>query len=134
MARRPTLEIEGVAYPNVYSVSYEIYTARDETGRPSDRAHAGSISVVRESTADSTIAAWAMNSAKPNWKSGKVIFRNPDDSVMKELSWTDGFITAYSETIPHVKENPDQQIFECFQISCQTLKIADAEIDNRWQE
>ncbi len=134
MARRPTLEVEGVAYPNVYSVTYVLYTAKDETGRPSDRAHAGVITVIRESTADTTMASWAMNSAKPNWKGGKVIFRNPDDSVMKELTWTDGFITSYKETIPHVKESPDQQVYEEFQISCQTLSIADASIDNRWQE
>jgi len=134
MARRPSLEIDGVPYLNVYSVSYELYTAKDETGRPSDRAHAGVITVVRESDENSDIARWAMDSSKPNWKSGKVIFRNPDDAEMKELSWEEGFITAYKETIPHIKDAPDQQIYEEFQISCHKLMIGDAEIDNRWKE
>ena len=35
MARRPVLEVDGVVYKNVYDVAYELYTAKDETGRPS---------------------------------------------------------------------------------------------------
>ncbi len=134
MARRPTLEIDGVVYKNVYMVSYDLYTAKDETGRPSDRAHAGLIKISRESDPTSDIARWAMDSSKPNWKAGKVTFKNPDDSAMKELSWEEGFITKYEETVPHIKQNPDDQVFEYFEISCHKLAIADAEIDNRWEE
>ncbi len=134
MARRPILEIDGVPYKNVYMVSYRLYTAKDETGRPSDRAHAGTIKVTRESDETTDIARWAMDTSKPNWKSGKVTFRNPDDSAMKELTWEDGFITEYIETIPHVKDNPDTQIFEYFEISSHKVTIGDAEIDNRWEE
>ncbi len=134
MARRPTLEIDGVTYKNVYSVSYEMYTARDETGRPSDRAHAGVIKISRESDESTEIARWAMDSSKPNWKSGKVLFRNPDDAEMKELTWEEGFISKYEETIPHIKNNPDDQIYEYFEISCHSLAIGDARIDNRWEE
>jgi len=134
MARRPTLEIDGVVYKNVYAVSYDLYTAKDETGRPSDRAHAGTIKVARESDENCDIARWAMDSSKPNWKAGKVTFRNPDDAAMKELTWEEGFITKYEEAIPHVKHNPDDQVFEYFEISCHKLSIADASIDNRWEE
>ena len=86
MARRPVLEIDGVVYKNVYEVSYNMYTAKDETGRPSDRAHAGVISIVRESDEKTDIARWAMDSSKPNWKAGKVTFKNPSDSEMKTLT------------------------------------------------
>ncbi len=134
MARRPTLTIDGVVFKNVYSVSYSLYTAKDETGRPADRAHAGTIRIVRESDASSDVARWAMDSSKPNWNGGSVTFKSPDDATMKELVWENGFITAYSETVPHIKNSPDEQIWEEFEISCQILKIADAEIDNRWQE
>jgi len=134
MARRPVLEIDGVVYKNVYQVSYELYTAKDETGRPSDRAHAGTIKVKRESDESSDIARWAMDSSKPNWKSGKVTFKTPDDSEMKQLTWEEGFITKYEELIPHVKERPDDQVYEYFEISCHKLVIGDAEIDNRWEE
>jgi len=134
MARRPTLEIDGVVYKNVYEVSYRLYTAKDETGRPSDRAHAGTIKVKRESDETADIARWAMDSSAPNWKAGKVTFKNPTDAMMKELMWNEGFITEYIETIPHVKDNPDDQIHEYFEISCHDLTIADATIDNRWEE
>ena len=134
MARRPALEIDGVVYKNVYEVNYKVYTAKDETGRPSDRAHAGVIKVKRESDETTDIARWAMDSSKPNWKAGKVTFKNPDDADMKELTWEDGFITYYEEHVPHIKDNPDEQIWEEFEISCQKLSISDSEIDNRWQE
>ena len=134
MARRPALEIDGVKFKNVYEVSYKLYTAKDETGRPSDRAHAGMIKVKRESDESGDIARWAMDSSKPNWKSGKVTFKNPNDATMKELSWENGFITSYEEHVPHIKEQPDNQMWEEFEISCQKLTISDAEIDNLWEE
>lgn len=134
MARRPVLEIDGVVYKNVYEVTYELYTAKDETGRPSDRAHAGTIKVKRESDETTDIARWAMDSSKPNWKAGKVTFKTPDDSEMKQLTWEEGFITRYEEMIPHIKERPDDQVAEYFEISCHKLVIGDAEIDNRWEE
>jgi len=134
MARRPILKIDGVTYKNVYEVSYDLYTAKDETGRPSDRAHAGTIKITRESDEKADIARWAMDSSKPNWKAGSVTFKNPDDATMKELSWEEGFITAYSEIVPHIKDRPDDQVHEYFEISCRKLMIADAEIDNRWEE
>ncbi len=114
--------------------STKFTTAKDETGRPADRAHAGVIKISRESDENSNIARWAMDSSKPNWKAGKVTLKNPDDATMKELSWEEGFITLYAEHIPHVKRQPDDQVFEYFEISCHKLTIGDAEIDNRWQE
>jgi hypothetical protein len=135
MARRPTLEVDGVVYKNVYRVQYELYTSRDETGRPSDRAHAGLIQIIRESDENTDIARWASDSSAPNWKSGKVVFKDPkSESTMKELSWEEGFITKYAETVPHIKEKPDEQVYELFEISCHRLTIGDATVDNRWEE
>lgn len=134
MARRPVLEIDGVVYKNVYKVSYNLYTAKDETGRPADRAHAGVITIIRESDETTDIARWAMDSSKPNWKAGSVVFKNPDDATMKELKWEEGFITGYEEVVPHLKQNPDDQVYECFEISCRKLIIGDSDIDNRWEE
>ncbi len=134
MARRPVLEIDGVVYKNVYEVSYVLYTAKDETGRPSDRAHAGVIAIKRESDETTDIARWAMDSSQPNWKAGKVTIKNPNDATMKELTWEEGFITKYQEMVPHIKERPDDQVYEFFEISCHKLSVGDAEIDNRWEE
>ncbi len=136
MAQRPILEIDGVEYPHVYEVSYEIYTAKDETGRPTDRAHFGTIKITLESDEDGNvdIARWAMDTSKPNWKSGKVTFFNKDSAVMKELTWTDGFITKFEEVIPHVKNRADEQIYQYFEISANQLTVGDAEITNYWEK
>ncbi len=141
MARRPTLEIDGVAYKNVYEVKYDLYTSKDETGRPTDRAHAGLIRVTRESDENTDIFRWAMASDTNNWKAGSITFKDPkSESTMKTLSWEEGFITKYEETIPHIKEHPDDQVCEYFEISCSRLGIASGEstepdkVDNRWEE
>jgi hypothetical protein len=133
MARRPTLEIDGVVYRNVYEVSYTLYTAKDETGRPSDRAHGGLIKIKRESGGNTDIARWAMDSSEPNWKQGRVTFMTPDNKTMKELKWDSGFITNYEEHVPHTKEHPDEQMWEYFEISCKALTIGDTQIDNLWE-
>ena len=75
-----------------------------------------------------------MDTSKPNWKGGKVEFKNPDDATMKELVWEEGFITYFKEHIPHVKEHPDDQIYQEVHISCHKVIVGDAEIDNRWEE
>ena len=134
MARRPVLEVDGVVFKNVYSIKYRLYTAKDETGRPSDRAHAGVITVIRESDETTDLARWAMDSSQSSWKSGKVTIKNPSDATMKEVTWEEGFITDYVEEVPHIKDSPDDQVFETLQISCHKLVIGDAEIDNRWEE
>ncbi|MFZ5979826.1 MAG: type VI secretion system tube protein TssD [Candidatus Zixiibacteriota bacterium] len=134
MARRPTLEIDGVKYDNVYQVSYELYTAKDETGRPTDRAHAGLVKIKRESDEKVDIARWAMKTDKTNWKAGSIKFYSMEDAEMKTVKWEDGFITHYEEHVPHIKDNPNDQIWEYFEISCQKLWVSDAEIDNRWKE
>ena len=135
MARRPLLEVDGVKFDNVYEVKYKLYTAKDETGRPSDRAHAGVIEILKESDENTDLARWAMDSSQTNWKAGKVTFRDPKtEDVMKELEFQEGFITEYEEVIPHIKDRPGDQVFEHFKISCHVLKVGDAEIDNRWRE
>ena len=72
MAQAPLLEIDGVSYPRVYSVSYVLFTDRDETGKPSTRARGGVIKVTRESDDKTEITRWATDSAKTNFKPGKV--------------------------------------------------------------
>ncbi|MBD3333211.1 hypothetical protein GF356_10205 [candidate division GN15 bacterium] len=135
MAHRPKLEIDGVEYPHVFSVSYQIYTNKDETGRPTDRAHAGLIKVKVESAEDGNvdIARWAADTSKTNWKSGRITFFNKDGADMKTLEWKDGFITHFEEHIPDVKAMPDEQIYQYFEISCNAIKVADAELENYWQ-
>jgi hypothetical protein len=134
MARRPSLEVDGVTYKNVQEVSYETNCASDETGRPSDCARGGLIRIMRESDENTELANWAFNSDKEHLRGGKVHFKNSDDSEMKILEWKDGFITHYEEHVPHIKHNSDDQSYEYMEISCKSMAIGSVEIDNRWEE
>jgi len=133
MAGIPMLEIDGVKYPNVYAASYILYTEKDETGKPSDRARGGVIKVTRQSDAKIDICRWATDSKKENFKPGKVTFRGADGREMKTLEWEDGFITHYEEHVPHTKDRPDDQTYEYFEISAKKIKVNDAEVVN-WEE
>ncbi|RKX28581.1 MAG: hypothetical protein DRP47_03975 [Candidatus Zixiibacteriota bacterium] len=135
MAHRPKLEIDGQPIPHVYEVTYEIFTSKDETGRPTDRAHAGLIKITVESEEGGNvdIARWAMDTSQPKWKGGKVIFINKNNETMKELVWTDGFITSFKEVIPHVKTHADEQVYQYFEISANKIAVGDAEIENYWE-
>ena len=88
MARRPVLEIDGVVYKNVYEVSYILYTAKDETGRPSDRAHAGIIAVKQG-------AKGALVSDNSEAISCSVIPVTGGDSVGAGDSFDAGFLTGW---------------------------------------
>jgi hypothetical protein len=135
MARRPTLEIDGVKYKNVHAVSFNMSTAFDETCRPTDRAHARAITVLREMDATSpVIAQWAMDSASSNRKAGTITIRDSDDAEMMAINWEEGFIANYMCEVPHVKQKADEQAFETFDILAHKVKIGDTEIDNLWEE
>jgi len=136
MAHRPTLEVDGVEYPHVFSVSYTIRTAKDETGRPTDRAHAGLIKIRVESAEDGNVdlVRWACDTSKTNWKSGRVTFYNKDGAVMKELAFTDAFVTMFEEIIPDVKTKPDEQVYQYLEISCNEISVGDAQLVNYWDK
>jgi hypothetical protein len=133
MAQPPKLEIDGVTYPRVYSLSYTLYTDRDETGKPSSMARGGVIKVMREADDKTEITRWATDSAKTNFKPGKVTIFGPEKNELKILEWENGFITHYEEHIPHTKERPDDQIYEYFEISAEKIKVKDAEVNNEWE-
>jgi hypothetical protein len=135
MARRPTLEIDGVKYKNVHSVAFNMSTAFDDTCRPTDRAHARALTVMREMDADSpVIAQWAMDSGSSNRKGGTITIRDSDDAEMMAISWEEGFIANYICEVPHIKQRSDEQPFEQFDILARKVKIGDTEVDNLWEE
>jgi hypothetical protein len=133
MAQPPVLEIDGVTYHRVFAASYILYTDRDEAGKPSTQARSGVVKVTRESDGKTEICRWATDSAKTNFKPGKLIFYDHDKREMKTLEWENGFITHYEEHVPHTKERPDDQMYEYFEISAEKIKVKDAEVNNQWE-
>ena len=45
------------------------------------------------------------------------------------MSWTDGFVTKYEETVPDIQTQRQIPMTENIEISAQKLKINDVEVD-----
>lgn len=126
------LEIAGVTYEDIYEASYEVYSAKDNVGRPSDMARAGLIHIKRKSDKKVDIAQWAADPGQPNWQAGTLTFHEIDGAKMKTLKWTNGFILKYKEHCPDIVKHPDELMYEEFDISCETIEVENVVITNEW--
>jgi len=134
MAQAPILQVEGTTYPRVYEISYSLYTDKDETGKPSDKARCGVIKITRESGDTSDLFRWATDSTKRNFKSGSITFKHPETKEdLKVLSWENGFVSYYEEHVPHVKHAKDDQMYEYFEISAEKITVGSDEINQDWE-
>ena len=119
----------GSATFDVISCNFSFYRDVDPKGRPASGVYGGTVNLVVESTADtSIIESMVNNQFKP--QDGTVTFKKSDeDSKMKELSFTKGYIVQYTESIDVVGSNP---MLLSFTVSAQTIKIGSAEHKNDW--
>jgi len=135
MAHTPDLFIEGERIPKVKAVSYEVKTAKDVRGKPSDQARLAQIKVTREADDSNTIFRWACRSTADNFKGGEIVLKNPrDGQEMKRLTWKDGFITRYTETYPDFEASKSNQVYEEFEISAEVVSVGDADLDSNWED
>lgn len=132
MARKPYLEINGVEYPHVYSIKYSVYTNRDDRGAPTSSPRAGLIKVLRQADGKPDIAQWAAVSGEGNWKSGKFMLYSPKGEEWKTVTWDKGFLVYYEEEVPDTQKRSGDQITEYFEISADSVTVADVEVDNEW--
>jgi hypothetical protein len=135
MAHTPDLYIEDERIPKIIEISYEVYTSKDVRGKPSDQARLAKIRVIREADDNNTVFRWACKSTADNFKSGKIILKNPKDGQqMKTLEWSDGFLTHYKETYPDFERMKTTQVFEEFEISAETVTMGDAQLFGNWED
>ncbi len=128
MAFRAELNIAGAKF-DILNCSFNMSRDTDPKGRPSSNVYGGRISFEIESTSDTSIIEKMVNSQfKPF--SGSVTFKKHDeDAKMKELSFENSYIVYYQEGID-VKGDTPMTIK--FTISAETIKLGNAEHDNRW--
>lgn len=127
MAFRASLKFEGKEF-DVLDCTYSFRRDIDLKGRPSSNVYGGNIVISIESTEDSTILSQMVNQFKPN--SGTITFnRGDEESKMKELSWTNGYVIDYREAIDVRGMNPMEIVFT---ISAETVKLESVEISQRW--
>jgi hypothetical protein len=113
---------------DVISCDYAFRRDVDPKGRPSSGLYGGTINLTVESTDDTSIIESMVNQYKPI--DGTVTFMKSDeDSKMKELSWTKGYIVNFSERLDIEGDMP---MLIHLTVSAQEVKIGGADHKNDW--
>ena len=126
MSFKAKMTVAGTDY-NVVSCSYGLVQSVDSNGRPTSETKSTDITVLIESSEDNSLMEWAVDSYGK--KDGSIVFNKIDqDQKMKELDFTDGYITAYIESF-----GGDTMTMSIV-ISCRKIKVGNAEVDNGWPQ
>ena len=129
MSFKATLKFGSKEY-DVLSSSYSFSRDVDHKGRPSSTVYGGTISVSVESTEDTTILESMVNS-KHKPISGSIVFykREEDKATMKEITFTDAYVIAFSESLDATGGSP---MAISFTLSARELKVGSATHENEW--
>jgi hypothetical protein len=126
MAYHATLNIEGHIF-DVVRCEFSILRDVDTKGRPSSNLYGGIVSVVIESTDDTTIFDLMASQSTPN--SGTITFKKDEADEMKKISWKNGFIVDFEEGMTNVDGSP---MSIRFTVSVQTLTVGGVTIEQNW--
>lgn len=127
MAFRATLNLAGKEF-DVLDCDYKLERDVDAKGRPASNIYGGKLRVRVESTEDTSILEQMVNQFKPI--TGSVIFKKGDEEAkMKELTWENGYIISFEESIDVVGARP---MATTFVVSAQVLKIGGAQYEQNW--
>lgn len=131
MSFKASLTIGGKTY-DLLSCSYSFSRDVDHKGRPASIVYGGTVSCSIESTEDTTVLETMLNS-KHKSLSGTITFykREEDNAKMKEITITDGYLIAFTESIEATGGNPMHMNFT---ISARELKIGNATHSNEWPQ
>lgn len=130
--RQIKVEIDGKHVTNVLAVDYGLVVRHDHDGSPSDaRPRLARICITRKADDNAVLGQWASKPFRGHFKSGKISFYAPDEEtkVQSTMSWSDGFVTLYRETVPNVQTEREIPLMEYVEISAQKVKINDVEVD-----
>jgi hypothetical protein len=128
MAFRAELTIAGKQH-DVLNCTFTLSRDTDPKGRPSSNVYGGRITFEIESTSDTSLIEAMVNSQFKPFE-GEVVFKKTDeDAKMKELSFKNAYIVHYQEGIDVTGETP---MTIKFTISAETIKLGNAEHENRW--
>ncbi len=130
MSFKAKLALGGTNY-DVLHCSYKFGRDVDSKGRPSSGIYGGTVEIQIESTDDTAILEAMVNNQYKALK-GTITFQKRDeDAKMKELSFEDGYVVGFSESLDVVGSNPMTIVFT---ISARKLKIGNAEHENDWPD
>jgi hypothetical protein len=127
MSFKLKLKVDGEEV-NVLSCHYALKQETDATGRPSSITRGGKITVTVESNEKTKwFEAMCNNFERIN---GSVIFIKRDsDATMKELKFTEAYVTQYEESFDHTNEKP---LLETFTLSAKEIELGSGKHANEW--
>ncbi len=130
MSFKAKLSLGGKTF-DVLECSYSFSRSVDAKGRPSSGVYGGAVNLTVESTDDTSILEAMLNNQYKALK-GTVTFQKRDeDAKMKELTFTDGYIVSYSESLNVIGSQP---MTISFTISARELKVGNADHINEWPD
>ena len=128
MAFKGFLEIDNTKY-RILHASFSLGQNTDyTTGKPTSDVMGGQINVEVESTKDTNLFKLMINPHKK--VDGKIDFSKADEeSPMKTLKFSDGFVTGYSESMDARSSSP---MTISLVISARKLDLGEAAHENKW--
>ena len=127
MSFKSKLTLGGKEFP-ILNFSYQLFQETDSKGKPSSVQMGGLLKFTVESTGDTFLAEYAMDSFER--KDGKVTFFKRDtDAKLKEINMDECYLVDYSETFDAFGTNP---LTESFTLSARKISAGAGEHDNAW--
>lgn len=127
MAFNAKLNFNGTEY-DVLDMRYKLKRDVDSKGRPASGVYGGEITVRIESTEDTTVLEQMVSQFKPC--SGSVTFKKGDEEAkMKELTWSNGYVVAFEESIDVNNSTP---MTLSFTVSAQVITVGAAQFEQNW--
>ncbi len=127
MSFKAKFEVDGNEY-RVLKCDYSMHQTTDDTGRPSSTARGGIVTIVVESTDDTTLFEWMCDSYMR--KDGKITFNKRDeDAKLKELEIEEAYMVSYEESFDNVGIGA---MVETISLSARKIKMGNGEHENEW--
>ncbi len=128
MSFKAMLSIDGKPEIRLLHCSYSLQRDFDATGRPSSMVHGGTMNFLIESTEDNSLFEWMVDQFA-NKKGKATFYKRDSDTKMKELSFEDGYIVQYAESIDSLGDSP---MTISFTISARKIAVAGITHENPW--
>jgi len=127
MAFNAQVKFDGDSY-NILNCNYALHQETDATGRPSSITRGGKVTITVESTGDTKISDWAMDSYQ--MKSLEVNFEKRDTkATAKVLKINDAYLVKFQENFDSTGQNP---MTITFTVSAREISIGNGDFVNEW--
>lgn len=131
MANQVRIKVAGALLEQVVSVEFGLDVASGMDGHPQDaRPRLSGIRIMRKSDKKTDLWSWAIEPWASAFKKGTIEFldQHEQDKVIKTVNWEDGFITSYTEELPHVQASRDAPVTETIVIAARIVDFDGAKI------